>query len=226
LASKLLPVAVIIPAFNEAKGIGSVLAVVRQADWIAEIVVVDDGSKDHTFEIASKCTEFDQRLCVIRHSKNLGKGQAIVTGLKATNTPVIMTLDADLIGLNPQHLMDLAHPVLVDSLDMAVAVFRKGRWSTDLSHRIAPWLTGQRCLLREKMDAISWNAAKGYGLETAITVAARRCHWRSEKVYWIGVSHPHSEGHRGIVRGIANRGKMYAQILRAMYISTNIKNHP
>jgi glycosyltransferase involved in cell wall biosynthesis len=219
LLSKFHPVTVIIPAFNEQKGIGGVLSVICKTGVFDECVIVDDGSKDQTYEIARNYVELDTRLRIIQHPINLGKGQAIETGLKSTSAPIIMTIDADLNGLYPQHLMDLAEPVLENNVDMAIAVFRKGRWNTDLSHHIMPWLSGQRCILREKLDSISWNAAKGYGFEAAITIASKKYGWRVEKVCWKGVYHPPSEGHRGLVRGIGNRGKMYAQIFRSIYIS-------
>ena len=81
----------ILPAFNEEVSIGSLVLHCRQhADCV---IVVDDGSKDHTAEIAEMAGAK-----IIRHPANKGKGAALKTGfeLAAQNgTKVIVTLDSD-----------------------------------------------------------------------------------------------------------------------------------
>lgn len=64
---------IIIPAYNESKYISTVLERVNQVTQA--VIVVDDGSSDSTFQIASKHAEY-----VLRHKINLGKGAALKTG--------------------------------------------------------------------------------------------------------------------------------------------------
>jgi hypothetical protein len=205
-------IAAIIPAFNEAKMIGGVLEVLHRVDSLNEIIVVDDGSKDATSKIVQKFSERDGRLRLIRNPKNLGKGQAVFTGFRATQAPYLLMLDADLIHITPQHVLDLMQPVLEGQADMTLGLFRGGYWATDLAHALTPWLTGQRCLRAELCKSISGRAAAGYGLETAMTVAAHQHGWRCQKVILHGAMHPPGEMHRGILRGFLNRGKMYLTI--------------
>jgi glycosyltransferase involved in cell wall biosynthesis len=84
-------VSIILPAYNEAEVIGSVvravLAVARD-DW--EIIVVDDGSTDETVERASV-----DGVLVIRHPYNKGNGAAVKTGLRAATGDVVCLMDAD-----------------------------------------------------------------------------------------------------------------------------------
>lgn len=213
-------IAVIIPSYNEGKRIQQVLDVLCQVEEISEILVVDDGSTDRTIEQVIKSQNCDQRIRLLLHRKNLGKGQAVYTGLQSTAAEVIVTLDADLENLMPDQVRELFHPVLIRSVDMNVAVFRGGKFYTDFSHWATPWLSGQRCLSRGRLMGINWRAAAGYGLETAITVASQKQHWRCQRIIWKGVSHPPSEGHRGLFHGIWNRAKMYGQILRAWWIAS------
>ena len=82
---------IILPAFNEAEALPSVLRSLRQViDHRYEIIVVDDGSDDGTAEIAAQynCT-------VLRHPKNLGKGAAVRTGLRAAGGRFVVIMDAD-----------------------------------------------------------------------------------------------------------------------------------
>ncbi|MDD2694731.1 MAG: glycosyltransferase family 2 protein [Anaerolineales bacterium] len=209
----------VIPAYNEAEGICRVLKALGPVTLIQEIIVVDDGSTDGTAALAEGCRQQDQRIRLIRHGQNQGKGQAFYSGYQAAACAVILTLDADLIGLTPHHVENLLSPVLSGEIDMSVAVFRGGSWNTDLGHFLTPWLSGQRCLRAELLSQIPWAAAAGYGLETAITVAAGRYGWRHVRIPWRGVFHPPSEFHRGLIRGVATRARMYAHILRAWYLA-------
>jgi hypothetical protein len=70
----------------------------------------------------------------------------------------------------------------------------------------------------EILKHLDWNAASGYGLETALTFTASKLDWRVQKVHLEGVSHPPSEFHHGLVKGTSNRVKMYWQIGRAWWL--------
>jgi len=210
----------IIPVYNESQGIRRVLEIVCQYAPIQEIIVVDDGSTDDSVQTVVQAQVWDNRVRLITHSENRGKGQAVYSGLQSTQADLILMLDADLRGLRVQHLEELVLPVVVDGLDMTIGIFRGGRFYSDFSHWATPWLSGQRCLWRENLEKICWKAAEGYGLETAITVASMRNHWRCKKVIWRGVSHPPSELHRGLLGGFLNRAKMYAHIGRAFYLAS------
>jgi glycosyltransferase involved in cell wall biosynthesis len=212
--------AVILPAYNEEAGIPAVLEILKECVFVHEVIVVDDGSIDETYSIAEAYGREDARFKVICHNQNLGKGQAVLTGLNESRSKTILTLDADLCGLRPQHLHDLVSPVIEQGVDMTYAVFRQGHWTTDLAHILTPWLSGQRCWRRNLLRSVSWKAAAGYGLETAITVAAQQGGWRRNKIVWNGVSHPPSEDHRGMIRGILTRLRMYSHIVRAWQIAT------
>jgi glycosyltransferase involved in cell wall biosynthesis len=81
---------VIIPAFNESDSVDRVIGKIREMRPQAEIIVVDDGSKDDTSETARKAGAR-----VIRHPYNKGNGAAVKTGLRAAHGDVVLLLDAD-----------------------------------------------------------------------------------------------------------------------------------
>jgi glycosyltransferase involved in cell wall biosynthesis len=217
-------IAVIIAAYNEALYLGSVLRVLSQVDILHEILVVDDGSKDATQAVALQAAEGDARIKVFGHSKNLGKGQAVFTGRQNTQASILLLLDADLIAINAMQVRALIQPVLKGEVDMTLGLFRGGHLNTDLAHWATPWLSGQRCLRNELMEMISMPAARGYGLETAITVASVLNGWKTQKVELDGVYHPDGETHRGLVSGFLNRVSMYAQIIRAWYVAGGLQS--
>ena len=83
---------IVIPAYNEEKMIGKVIADIKKEGY-KNIVVVDDGSVDKTSEVAKKAGA-----TILRHILNLGQGAAIETGLeycRKINADIVVTYDAD-----------------------------------------------------------------------------------------------------------------------------------
>jgi glycosyltransferase involved in cell wall biosynthesis len=89
---------IIIPVLNEEATLKKVLEQVSQApvlEYEKEIIVVDDGSTDRTGEILDDSKERFSSI-ILRHDKNLGKGAALQTGLKAVTGQAVIIQDADL----------------------------------------------------------------------------------------------------------------------------------
>jgi cellulose synthase/poly-beta-1,6-N-acetylglucosamine synthase-like glycosyltransferase len=98
LGIPLTEVTIVIPAYQEASGIGKTLDSVREAvEGGAALLVVDDGSSDRTAEIVNEELVSLSRGRLIRHEHNLGKAAALNTGMGAVTTPLLLTLDADTV---------------------------------------------------------------------------------------------------------------------------------
>jgi glycosyltransferase involved in cell wall biosynthesis len=83
-------VTIVIPAFNEADGIGRVVAELRAAASWHELLVIDDGSTDGTGRAAQ-----DAGARVIRHPYNKGNGAAIKTAIRAASSEWLAIVDGD-----------------------------------------------------------------------------------------------------------------------------------
>lgn len=107
---------IVIPAYNEATVIAGVIAEIRQAGY-GNIVVVDDGSKDETFERAKQTG-----VTALRHRLNRGKGAATKTGIEAAKlqgADIIVTMDGD--GQhNPADIARLIEPILANHCDVVL----------------------------------------------------------------------------------------------------------
>ena len=207
-------IGVVIPAFNEAKNISLVLNTVCATEWLQQIVVVDDGSRDATFEVAQRVAEHDDRLIVIRLPQNQGKAAAMLAGVQALHTDLVIFLDADLVGLKSTHLEQMASNHISGSYDMVIAAFQVGRVITNVTQRLIPQLSGQRCLWRNKAEqALIPLAADRYGVETGLNIYAKHHHWRVKKIIWRGISHHMICQKRKVMAGLHNRLQMYGQIM-------------
>ena len=100
---------VIIPCYNEQATITVILQRVRAVAPEAEILVVDDGSRDGTREVL-KGLEGQPGLRVILHEKNIGKGAAIHTGIAAATGEILLVQDADL-EYDPRDYPALLRPI-------------------------------------------------------------------------------------------------------------------
>lgn len=104
-------VVAIIPAYNEEKALADVIG--KTLEHVDEVIVVDDGSSDKTSEVA-----IEAGARVIKHSVNLGKGEALKSGFKAIDDDsIIITIDGD--GQhNPSEIPDLVRPIIEDGADL------------------------------------------------------------------------------------------------------------
>jgi glycosyltransferase involved in cell wall biosynthesis len=213
-------IAAILPTFNEELNVSGVLEVLHTSSILDEIILVDDGSSDNTVNILYQAAVHDDRIQVIQHDRNLGKGQAIFSGWAATCAPILLLLDADLKNLTPDHIYALLEPVIDHRADMTLGLFRGGHFNTDFSHWLTPFLTGQRGLRAELLKFVSREASAGYGFEVALTMAAHQNGYRKRFVSLKGVWHPRSEARaeRGFWFGAYWKARMYGQIIRAWYI--------
>lgn len=93
---------IIIPAFDEQARLGDsvreILRYIREFNFDAELIIVDDGSRDKTAETGEKaCAGFTEiQTKIIRYEENRGKGFAVKTGLLAAKADIALFSDADL----------------------------------------------------------------------------------------------------------------------------------
>jgi len=207
-----MKVSAIVPAYNEAERMQAVILPLQQAESVDEIIVVDDGSSDGTAEIARGLG-----VQVMQLPCNVGKAAALEQGVRRARNDVLLFLDADLVGLRPDHVDRLVRLYREKELDMVVGVFKNGRLNTDLAHSIAPYLSGQRVLSRKLWNRLRKSGKLEFGVEMALTKLSLKENWREERVVLDGVTHVMKEEKRGFSQGFRERLLMYGDILRSLF---------
>src|SRR5262245_48601326 len=91
---------IVVPAYNESARLGATLDQIvhylRRENWKAEIVVVDDGSRDDTWEIARRFSASHPEVRAIQNPGNRGKGYAVRNGMQQARGKTLLFTDADL----------------------------------------------------------------------------------------------------------------------------------
>ncbi|HZC47215.1 MAG TPA: glycosyltransferase family 2 protein [Candidatus Acidoferrum sp.] len=201
VAARIPGISVFLPSHNEE---GNVERVVRS--WVAElprvsdnyeVIVVDDGSRDRTGEIAERLAAEDSHVKVVRHPVNRGYGGAVISGIRAATQPYVLLCDGD-GQFDPSDLERLTP--FVPEYDV-VAGFR-GHRADPLKRRVMgkAWTTLVRILLgitindidcgfklfkREKLDGMElWTQGAMISTELMARLAGRNA-----KVKQVDVQH-------------------------------------
>ena len=225
-------VAVIIPARDEAARIQATAAAAAGLPGVAFVVVVDDGSRDATAELARRAGAV-----VVRHARNRGKGAAMETGADA-----VRLVDQREARESPRHLLfldadladtaalagPLAVPVRRGAADMTIAVFsatvKLGGHGLVVGlsgagiRRATGWrpaqpLNGQRCLTRAAFEAAR-PLAPGWGVETGLTIDLLR---QGLRVTEVQVDLAHRATGTGL-RAQLHRARQFAGVARALAV--------
>lgn len=117
---------IVIPAYNEGARIEAALervtSCIAARGWDAEVLVVDDGSRDNTAAIVQRWMESHPRLHLIQNPGNKGKGYSVRNGLLQAAGEIVMFTDADLSA--PMEEAERLIAALADGADVAIG----SRW--------------------------------------------------------------------------------------------------
>jgi glycosyltransferase involved in cell wall biosynthesis len=117
---------IVIPAYNESARLGAtlekVLAYVHQQGWDAEVIVVNDGSRDDTAEIVRAMAAKDSTLRLIENPGNRGKGYSVRNGMLHAAGRIILFSDADLSSPIEEA------PKLLQALEAGADIAIGSRW--------------------------------------------------------------------------------------------------
>jgi hypothetical protein len=217
---------VIIPAYNEQNRILHTLSGLKDIDGIKEIIVVDDGSTDMTYQLLKGLKD----ITLIHIENNKGKGNAVKSALNHVNSRFVAILDADLCESASEigRLIDYIKPeeklIIIGRLPPprkkgGFGIVRKisGRGFYALtSRRVDSLLSGQRVLPLDFLKSI--DIPDGFGLEFKITLEGVR---RGFELVEVPVNMRHRETGRDY-KGFIHRGKQCVDILKI--ISNEIRN--
>ncbi len=204
----------LIPALNEEKTVGGVVKSCLESGLISEVIVISDGSTDSTAEVARSSGAHK----VFELPENKGKDFALNVGAQGSQSDFLVFLDADLIGLKPEHVRQLIQPIIEGRAEATLGLFKKGSFPTDFAQTVTPFLSGQRVLPRWVWEeGVAPQVGVGFGLEVVLERFLKTRGIKVEKVFLPGLSHRMKEQKMGFGKGLVSRLKMYLQILRALF---------
>ena len=123
-------ISVVIPLYNESESIPELYAwiakVMKANDFSYELIFVDDGSNDGSWEIIKQLRQQHPEIKGIRFGKNYGKSPALQYGFQKSTGDVVITMDADLQD-NPDEIPELYRMIIEDKFDMVSGWKKKRR---------------------------------------------------------------------------------------------------
>ncbi len=147
-------ISIIVPLLNEKESLPELVAwirrVVEKEGWTHEIIMIDDGSTDGSWDTIKELSASDSSIHGIRFRRNYGKSAALFHGFKAAEGRVVFTMDADLQD-SPDELPEMYRMVTGEDWDV-VSGWKQHRQDNKLTKNLpsklynatARWITGIR----------------------------------------------------------------------------------
>ena len=149
-----MDLSIIIPLFNEEESLpeltGWITRTISRENWEYEIIMVDDGSRDGSWDAITRLAAKDSHIHGIRFRRNYGKSAALYHGFKAAKGNVVVTMDADLQD-SPEEIPEMYRMITEDGWDI-VSGWKQHRQDNKLTKNLpsklynatARWITGIR----------------------------------------------------------------------------------
>jgi glycosyltransferase involved in cell wall biosynthesis len=146
-----MDISVVVPLFNEEESLPELYAwiprVMKANNFSYEIIFVNDGSTDHSWDVIEQLVKKDPNVHGIKFRRNYGKSPALYCGFRAAQGDVVITMDADLQD-SPDEIPGLYKMITVDGYDL-VSGYKKKRYDplsktipTKLFNATAHWISG------------------------------------------------------------------------------------
>jgi len=168
-------ISVVIPAYRSGRGLPELYRRLRSVlstyggTW--EIVVVDDGSGDDTYETMRSLRRDDPRVRIIRLTKNCGQHMATLCGLRSARGDRVVTMDDDLQH-PPEEIVKILRPL---EHGRHVVIGRYAEKRHGLLRNAASWIAAQASwALLGKPRNISWSSFKGFSQYAVKSITRHR----------------------------------------------------
>ena len=191
-----LQVSVVIPVFNEELVLHEFYPRLKKEaenwDKSYELLFVDDGSTDNSFELICKWKKIDSNIRVIKFTRNFGQQAAVLAGFRQSRGDIVVQIDSDL--QNPPEEIKSLLGALTDEVDLVVTVPRKRRDSSlrilgsKVLHFLAQALFGNRF----KLNLSSFRAMRRSVIEK-IDQCQDRSRYMAVLMSWMAVPTVHVE---------------------------------
>ncbi len=133
-----MDISIVVPLLNEEESLPELCAwierVVTTNDYTYEVILVDDGSTDDSWEVIKKLSLQNNNIKGIRFRRNYGKSAALNEGFKAANGNVVITMDADMQD-SPDEIPELRKMILEEGYDL-VSGWKQKRFDNTLTKNL------------------------------------------------------------------------------------------
>ena len=141
-------ISIVIPLFNESESLNELESLIRSVmeehNFIYEIIFIDDGSTDDSFEVIRRISQGNENVKSIRFRRNYGKSAALDEGFRHAEGDVVITMDSDLQD-SPDEIPELYRMITEDGYDI-VSGWKKTRYdpmSKTIPTKLYNWVTGK-----------------------------------------------------------------------------------
>jgi len=124
-------VSVLMPVYNEARTVRQVVEFVLAQRPVQELIIVDDCSTDGSWEVLGDVAKGNNRIRLLRHEHNQGKGAALATGIAQAKSPIVIIQDSD-TEYDPTEYHHLLKPILTNKADVVFG----SRFTGSGEHRV------------------------------------------------------------------------------------------
>lgn len=131
-------ISIVIPLYNEEESLPELVTwierVCNEHNYSHEVILIDDGSTDNSWEVASQLVAKYPAVKAIRFQRNYGKSPALYMGFKAAQGNVVITMDADLQD-SPDEIPELYNMIVKEGYDL-VSGWKKVRYDNAVTKNI------------------------------------------------------------------------------------------
>ena len=149
-----MDISVVIPLLNEEESLQElydwIAKVMQSNQFLYEVVFIDDGSTDNSWNIIQELSKKHNEVKAIRFQRNYGKSQALDAGFHVASGNVVITMDADLQD-NPEEIPELYNLIIKEDYDL-ISGWKKKRYDNVITKNIPSKL-------------FNWAARKTSGLQ-------------------------------------------------------------
>ena len=209
-----MKVSCIIPAYNEEKSIATTLNTITPLlNWdLFEIIVINDSSNDQTQDILNSYP-VQKNLHLIHNTNNLGKSGTVTRGIELTKGDYILLLDADLLHLTKQNIIDLIAPIKSWKSRSSIAFIKNSRPLPPFKK--IDYCNGQRVIPTTLLKQNIWKISNllWYGLEIFLNQLLIENKISLASVHRDNVENDFHQNKDGLIKGRIKNLKIWRHIL-------------